>query len=367
MVCMNEILKPNGRKVYWNKRNRWGKQSKPITPKPYSHLFQVDKKMQPLLHGTSQYDNQHILFIDFDKLPNNFRSYDSFAYAFESHKFNHVVFRTASDKVKFAIVVSGLNIYKNKKNQRVLIDEYLTSIGATNLIGLYDQTGNATDVSFLTETSWNKLAVNIPRLTPLEIKIPYLVSVADGASAHPVIIKPYRRYTGQIPNLLNEFINKAKASSNRVARKTIVQVILASYRMKNFQTYAISSVKLELDFGIEARYARRVLQELVELGYLTTDGYYVKDKIAKSYGALNELLDILAKLYPEKQLKALTDTIADGSWNKTLYFIFCRLPNAKIFTNFVRNVTGVGLKDRAYQANHLAKKYPDWNEEMRIA
>lgn len=268
------------------------------------------KKSSPRLGLWSPRGNQKIICGDFDELPSDYDSWDTFHLDMKKrYSSKGYVFRSVSGKVKVFFLVELKTNFINHKMGKYILSKLLEK----NHFSQVDTSYTGMSICYTNPimiAGFRKWLESSPE--PQKVNLaPVFRKIAN----HNFDI-----HKGKLPKILEmKFIKGNKA------KELLCRILLRQRRMAMKSGFDIPTTKFSRELGVDQKTVHRWRNELVELNFITCiDETYKINKKGMTYKALGLFKKITIQIFKTikdktKKFHALPTTIADGMWHSTIW------------------------------------------------
>lgn len=278
----NSFVLPNGSTLHIKHPNDKGSQSQWWRTWTNNASIKTNKTYLPILGGFSSHTDMHMVFVDFDFLPKQFKSWDELAEYCEREVVGTCVLRSFSNKVKLCLILKWVGEQKipNTELLPVIINDMLPE----SLKDQFDKKGMTS--TYLTESIANKLhefLQNPAYFTAREAAYSSIVL----ESVNNTEIVQYFTNSGPLPE--NDFVSNTAGWKDR---ERFLRVLTAMHNLKN--GFGLPQKSLAAFLGVSQATISQWIKRLVDLGWLKPiSRSYIVGIRAINYTAHGPLLEMV--------------------------------------------------------------------------
>lgn len=350
----NLFVLPNGSPLYIKQPNDNGSQSQ--WWRTWTTHKQKTKSFLPILGGFSSRTDMHMVFVDFDFLPKQFKSWDDLADYCEKEVVGACVLRSVSNKVKLCMILKwvGSELIPNTELLPHIINDRLPEL----LQDKFDKKGMTT--TYLTASIEAKLRDFLQN--------PAFFTVLSGDYSSIVLesvnntnIVQYFTNSGPLPE--NDFVSNTAGWKDR---ERFLRVLTAMHNLK--RGFGLPQKSLAVFLGVSQATISQWIKRLISLGWLKPiSRSYIVGIRAINYTAHGALLEMVKQ---HKQSQDFPRTLPrhlpkDGEYYKFLCSLSKRCRSWAEFSLALENIPDIVKKGRLRMA-YAIRRCDDLKSRSRL-
>jgi hypothetical protein len=332
---------PNGSVLYIKHPNDKGSQSQWWRTWTNKANIKTNKTFLPILGGFSSRTDMHMVFIDFDFLPKQFKSWDELADYCEREVEGTCVLRSVSNKVKLCMILKwvGEQTIPNTELLPVIINDILPE----PLKDQFDKKGMTS--TYLTESIATKLHEFLEK--------PAFFTAREAAYSNIVLesvnnteIVQYFINSDPLPE--NEFVSNTAGWKDR---EKFLRVLTAMHNLKT--GFGLPQKSLAAFLGTKQATISVWIKRLVELGWLKPiSRSYIVGIRAINYTAHGQLLEMIKQHEQSQQFPTVLPRHLpnDGEYYNFLCSLSKRCKSWSEFSLALENIPDIVKKGRLRMA-----------------
>lgn len=342
-VCENHnsFVLPNGSALHIKHPTDKGSQSQWWRTWTNNTNIKTNKAFLPILGGFSSHTDMHMVFVDFDFLPKQFKSWDELAEYCESEVVGTCVLRSVSNKVKLCLILKWVGEQKipNTELLPVIINDRLPE----SLRDQFDKKGMTS--TYLTESIATKLSEFLRKPAFFTVRAEEYSSIVLESVNNTEIVQ-YFTNSGPLPE--NEFVSNTAGWKDR---ERFLRVLTA---MHNLRTgFGLPQKSLAAFLGVSQATISQWIKRLVDMGWLKPiSRSYIVGIRAINYTAHGPLLEMV-KHHEQSQVFPIAlprHLPKDGEYYKFLCSLSKRCKSWSEFSLALEHIPDIVKKGRLRMA-----------------